>query len=199
MDRQGFPQSEREQKRSITSVMQRVAKQLGNTPAVTRESYVSPAVVEQYLAGRTIDDFRPRHLRVVKARNAALLPEEQAMLSLLRSWLSGAHETPHSCTRVSIRFPRKSPHAKEENGGSENGARVRQLWQRGRRRKGCGDARHVHRRAPRGEAGRPLRPVRRQDAGPRRRPPRPPTQVSHSLKRHGATAASTRTRQRAGG
>jgi hypothetical protein len=41
--------------------------------------------------------------------------------------------------------------------------------------------------------------VRRQDAGPRRRPPRPPTQVSHSLKRHGATAASTRTRQRAGG
>jgi DNA topoisomerase-1 len=86
VDRQGFPKSEREQKRSITSVMQRVAKQLGNTPAVTRESYVSPAVVEQYLAGRTIDDFRPRHLRVVKARNAALLPEEQAMLSLLRSW-----------------------------------------------------------------------------------------------------------------
>lgn len=86
MDRQGFPESEREQKRSSTSVMQRVAKQLGNTPAVTRESYVSPAVGEQYLEGRTIDDFRPRHLRIVKARDAVLLPEEQAMLSLLRSW-----------------------------------------------------------------------------------------------------------------
>ena len=85
-DRAGFPESEHEQKRSVTAVMRKVAEQLGNTPAVTRESYVSPAVVEQYLEGRTIDDFRPRHLRVVGARDAALSPEEQAMLSLLRSW-----------------------------------------------------------------------------------------------------------------
>jgi DNA topoisomerase-1 len=83
---QGFPESETEQKRSVTAVMRRVAEQLGNTPAVTRDSYVSPAVVEQYLEGRTIDDFRPRHLRVVGARDPALSPEEQAMLSLLRSW-----------------------------------------------------------------------------------------------------------------
>jgi DNA topoisomerase-1 len=86
VDRQGFPESETEQRRSITSVMRRVAEQLGNTPAVTRESYVSPAVVEQYLDGRTIDDFRPRHLRVVKARDVALAQEEEALLSLLRSW-----------------------------------------------------------------------------------------------------------------
>ena len=46
---------------------------------------ISPAVIEQYLDGRTIDDFRPRHLRVVKAREAALTPEEQAMCNLLRS------------------------------------------------------------------------------------------------------------------
>jgi DNA topoisomerase-1 len=84
--KEGFPESESEQKRSVTAVMRRVAERLGNTPAVTRESYVSPAVVEQYLDGRTIDDFRPRHLRVVKARDVGLSPEEQAMLSLLRSW-----------------------------------------------------------------------------------------------------------------
>jgi DNA topoisomerase I len=84
--KQGFPDSETEQKRSISSVMRRVAEQLGNTPAVTRESYVSPAVVEQYLDARTIDDFRPRHLRVVKARDTGLSPEEQGVLSLLRSW-----------------------------------------------------------------------------------------------------------------
>jgi DNA topoisomerase IB len=53
---------------------------------VTRASYVSPAVVEQYLDGRTIDDFRPRHLRIAKPRDPALSPEEEAMLSLLRSW-----------------------------------------------------------------------------------------------------------------
>jgi hypothetical protein len=76
--KEGFPESESEQKRSVTAVMRRVAERLGNTPAVTRESYVSPAVVEQYLDGRTIDDFRPRHLRFVKARDVGLSPEEQA-------------------------------------------------------------------------------------------------------------------------
>jgi DNA topoisomerase I len=86
VEQKGFSAPEAEQKRSVTSVMRRVAKQLGNTPAVTRDSYVSPAVVDQYLDGRTIDDFRPRHLRVVKARETGLSPEEQAMLSLLRSW-----------------------------------------------------------------------------------------------------------------
>jgi hypothetical protein len=42
-------------------------------------------VIEQYLDGRTIDDFRPRHLRVVGARDTALDIEERALLSLLRS------------------------------------------------------------------------------------------------------------------
>jgi DNA topoisomerase IB len=82
----GTPQSETEQKRSVAAVMRRVGERLGNTPAVARASYVSPAVVEQYLDGRTIDDFRPRHLRVVGARDIGLDPEEQALLSLLRSW-----------------------------------------------------------------------------------------------------------------
>jgi DNA topoisomerase-1 len=75
-----------EQKRTVAAVMRRVGERLGNTAAVARASYVSPAVVEQYLDGRTIDDFRPRHLRVVGARDLDLDPEEQALLSLLRSW-----------------------------------------------------------------------------------------------------------------
>jgi DNA topoisomerase I len=74
------------QKKAIAAVMRTVGEQLGNTAAVARSSYVSPAVVEQYLQGRTIDDFRPRHLRVVGARDLGLDPEEQAVLSLLRSW-----------------------------------------------------------------------------------------------------------------
>lgn len=82
----GLPESEAEKKRAVAAVMRKVAARLGNTPAVTRASYVSPAVVEQYLEGRTIDDFRPRHLRVVGARDIGLDPEEQALLSLLRSW-----------------------------------------------------------------------------------------------------------------
>jgi DNA topoisomerase I len=79
-------ETEAEQKRAIAAVMRTVGEQLGNTPAVARASYVSPAVVEQYLDGRTLDDFRPRHLRVVSARDIGLDLEEQALLSLLRSW-----------------------------------------------------------------------------------------------------------------
>jgi DNA topoisomerase-1 len=75
-----------EQKRVVAAVMRTVGERLGNTPAVARTSYVSPAVVEQYLDGRTLDDFRPRHLRVVSARNSELDQEERALLSLLRSW-----------------------------------------------------------------------------------------------------------------
>ena len=75
-----------EQKRAVAAVMRRVGEELGNTPAVARASYVSPAVIDQYLDGRTIEDFRPRHLRVVGARDIGLDHEEQALLSLLRSW-----------------------------------------------------------------------------------------------------------------
>ena len=82
----GVPETAAAQKREIAAVMRLVAQKLGNTPAVCRASYVAPAVVEQYLDGRTIEDFRPRHLRVVKAREPELSPEEAAMLSLLRSW-----------------------------------------------------------------------------------------------------------------
>jgi DNA topoisomerase-1 len=84
--RHGFPETPTDEKRSVTAVMRRVAEQLGNTPAVCRASYVSPAVVEQYLEGRTLEDFRPSHLRVVGARSTGLEPEERALLGLLRSW-----------------------------------------------------------------------------------------------------------------
>jgi DNA topoisomerase I len=80
------PETETDAKRTVAAVMRTVGERLGNTAAVARSSYVSPAVVEQYLDGRTIDDFRPSHLRVVGARDIDLDPEERALLSLLRSW-----------------------------------------------------------------------------------------------------------------
>lgn len=82
----GARESQAEARRTVAAVMRAVAEKLGNTPAVARSSYVSPAVIEQYLDGRTIEDFRPRHLRVLGARDEGLDREEQALLSLLRSW-----------------------------------------------------------------------------------------------------------------
>jgi DNA topoisomerase-1 len=82
----GSAETETEAKRTVAAVMRMVGEKLGNTPAVARASYVSPAVIEQYLDGRTLEDFRPRRLRVVRARETGLDHEEQALLSLLRSW-----------------------------------------------------------------------------------------------------------------
>jgi DNA topoisomerase I len=78
-------EGEGEKKQAVAAVVRKVAAQLGNTPAVCRASYIAPAVIEQYLDGRTIEEFRPRHLRIVTARDIGLDPEEQATLSLLRS------------------------------------------------------------------------------------------------------------------
>jgi DNA topoisomerase I len=82
----GTVDSASEAKRVVAAVMRNVGERLGNTPAVARSSYVSPAVIEQYLDGRTLEDFRPRGLRVVGARDLGLDQEEAALLSLLRSW-----------------------------------------------------------------------------------------------------------------
>ena len=80
----GPPESAADERRVVAAVMRRVAAELGNTPAVARASYVSPAVVEQWRDGRTLDHFRERSLRVVSARG--LEEEEAALLRLLRSW-----------------------------------------------------------------------------------------------------------------
>lgn len=80
----GPPASAADERRVLASVMRRVGDELGNTPAVARASYVSPAVVEQWRDGRTLEHFhRPR---AVSARDAGLLADEAALLSLLRSW-----------------------------------------------------------------------------------------------------------------
>ena len=80
-----FAERDGNTKGAVTAVMRVVAERLGNTPAVCRQSYVAPAVVEAYLEGRTITDFRPRHLRRVAARQTGLDPEEVALLRLLNS------------------------------------------------------------------------------------------------------------------
>lgn len=52
----GPPKDEREAKRAEAEVMERVAGFLGNTPAVARSSYVDPAILEAYRAGRLTEE-----------------------------------------------------------------------------------------------------------------------------------------------
>jgi DNA topoisomerase I len=81
-----LPESEADAKRKLAAAARTVGERLGNTPSVARSAYISPAVIEQYLDGRTIEDFRPSELRIVRARDTGLDAEELALLSLLRSW-----------------------------------------------------------------------------------------------------------------
>ena len=71
----GVQETEAENKRCVVAVVRRVAEQLANTPAVARASYISPAVIEQYMEGRTIEDFRPRHL--ARRRRTGIRPQSR--------------------------------------------------------------------------------------------------------------------------
>lgn len=71
--------TEAEAKRAVASALRRVGRELGNTPAVARASYVSPKVIERYHAGYTLEDFRRSRSR------AHLSADEQALLALLQS------------------------------------------------------------------------------------------------------------------
>jgi DNA topoisomerase-1 len=81
LERHGPPEDESDATKTLSAVMRKVGDELGNTPAVARQSYVSPAVVDHFLAGRTLADFRgengdaPRHFGVDERALVALLTE----------------------------------------------------------------------------------------------------------------------------
>jgi DNA topoisomerase-1 len=72
------PASDREARRHVTEVVRVVSKQLGNTPAVARRSYVNPVVVDTYTAG----DLNARWHEPAP-RVAGLALEERRLLGLL--------------------------------------------------------------------------------------------------------------------
>ena len=77
--KEGFPESEREQKRSVTAVMRRVARATRKYAGGRRASRTSRLRSSSSTStGERSTIFGPRHLRVVKAREVGLSPEEQA-------------------------------------------------------------------------------------------------------------------------
>ena len=79
--RRGAAATEADAKRVLAAVMHRVGDELGNTAAVARASYVSPVVVEHYLAGRTLDDVRAAN----GSPTRYLTSSEHALLELLET------------------------------------------------------------------------------------------------------------------
>lgn len=85
----GAAEDERQARRNVVRAVKRVAEHLGNTPTVCRASYVHPFVIESYLKGATLEEFRPRRERRVERQQPEYLPEERALLKLLKAQSNG--------------------------------------------------------------------------------------------------------------
>lgn len=71
-------------KKNVVNAVKRVAEELGNTPAVCRSSYIHPAVIDSYTAGKTLEQFTPKRSRRIKRIEKEFEPEEAALLQLLK-------------------------------------------------------------------------------------------------------------------
>ena len=76
--RQPVPDSERDAKRVVTQTIRGVSKQLGNTPAICRRSYVHPTVVAAFGSGDLAEQWQ-----APVARRTGLVIEERRLLALL--------------------------------------------------------------------------------------------------------------------
>jgi DNA topoisomerase I len=74
-------------KKAIVSAIERVARQLGNTPAVCRACYVHPEVLDRYLDGTMVDALSRQATGAGRGAHA-LRPEEAAVLGLLQARLA---------------------------------------------------------------------------------------------------------------
>ena len=75
-------------KKNVVRAVEDVAKQLGNTPAICRKSYVHPAVIDAYQEGLTLKTLQQRTERALARSEVGLKPEEEAVLSFLRECLA---------------------------------------------------------------------------------------------------------------
>ncbi len=89
--------SEAQAKKNVVRAVEAVAEHLGNTPAISRKSYVHPTVIDAYLDGDVVRAARRRAEERLSTSLDDLPAEEAAVLGLLRKRL--AEEEAKSATR----------------------------------------------------------------------------------------------------
>jgi DNA topoisomerase-1 len=85
----GCCEDERRAKKNVADAVRRVAEHLGNTPSVCRSCYIHPSVLEAYMRGRSIEEFRPRRARRIARSQPDYTVEEVALLKLLGARKNG--------------------------------------------------------------------------------------------------------------
>jgi DNA topoisomerase I len=79
----GAPENEKAARQALVECVKYVAADLGNTPAVTRASYICPVIFDRYLEGKILDDYEPRASR--SSLPDGLTRSEAALARLLDS------------------------------------------------------------------------------------------------------------------
>jgi DNA topoisomerase-1 len=77
--------SARAGKRVIADCLEKVAAHLGNTPAISRKSYVHPVLFRDYTAGSFHDSMRRAMARSRRDPSRWMTPDERALLSFFRA------------------------------------------------------------------------------------------------------------------
>jgi DNA topoisomerase I len=81
----GASETKRQAKANIKHAIGAVAEILGNTPAICRQCYIHPAVVEAYLNGNSINGFKPNTREAFKKRGIDLASAQAAVLKFLQT------------------------------------------------------------------------------------------------------------------
>src|SRR6202012_5221513 len=79
--------SQAEAKRNVVAAIERVAKQLGNTPAICRKSYVHPEILSAYMSGDLAKMIDAKIARKFKRQYTKLTADEIMVLAFLRKRL----------------------------------------------------------------------------------------------------------------
>lgn len=90
----GKAEDEKQAKRNLVRAVEHVAERLGNTPTVCRGCYIHPKVLDSYLQGVTLEEFRRKVERSIHRIEPEYQPEEMALLKLLRSQANGKNSMP---------------------------------------------------------------------------------------------------------
>jgi DNA topoisomerase I len=81
--------SESKRKKAIVRAVEKVARHLGNTPAICRRCYIHPAILDGYVDGTLLDALSARTTTYLKENIAKMSAEEAAVTAFLRLRLGG--------------------------------------------------------------------------------------------------------------
>ncbi len=81
--------SESKRKKAIVRAVEKVARHLGNTPAICRRCYIHPAILDGYIDGTLLEALAARTTTYLKENIAKMSAEEAAVTAFLRLRLGG--------------------------------------------------------------------------------------------------------------